>query len=139
MVHLTDATINEQSIIDQVRSPRVGAVVVFLGMTRELTVERRTESLDYEAYRPMAEKRIAELESEARRRWPIIECAIVHRTGNVPASETSVAIAVGTPHRRDAFEAGRWLIDRIKESVPIWKREQYADGATDWVHPDSTS
>ena len=135
MVRLTDTKINEQAITKHVRSPRAGAVVLFLGTTREMTGARRTESLNYEAYGPMAERKLAELESEARRRWPIIGCTITHRTGRVPAGETSIAIAVSTPHRRDAFEAGQWLIDRIKEAVPIWKREQYTDGTTEWVHP----
>ena len=83
----------------------------------------------------MAERRLAELESEARRRWPVIECIIVHRLGTVPPTESSVAIAVSTPHRADAFAAGQWLIDSLKADVPIWKREQWADGTTEWVHP----
>jgi molybdopterin synthase catalytic subunit len=83
----------------------------------------------------MAERKLAELESEARRRWPVLECIIVHRLGRVPPTEASVVIAVSTPHRADAFAAGQWLIDSLKHDVPIWKREQYADGATEWVHP----
>ncbi|HUT12894.1 MAG TPA: molybdenum cofactor biosynthesis protein MoaE, partial [Thermoguttaceae bacterium] len=75
------------------------------------------------------------LETEARRRWPLVEAAIVHRLGHLPLGEISVAIAVSSPHRHAAFEAGRWLIDRIKEVVPIWKKENYADGSDEWVHP----
>lgn len=136
MVRLTSIPIQEKTLIEQVRSAQAGAVVLFLGTTREITGDRRTASLDYEAYAPMAERKLTELEAEARGRWPIVDCAIVHRTGNVPLGETSVAIAVSTPHRRDAFEAGQWLIDRVKESIPIWKREQFADGATEWIHPE---
>jgi molybdopterin synthase catalytic subunit len=136
MVRLTTSPIKEQTLIEQVRSAQAGAVVLFLGTTREITGDRRTASLDYEAYAPMAERKLTELEAEARGRWPIVDCAIVHRTGNVPLGETSVAIAVSTPHRRDAFEAGQWLIDRVKESIPIWKREQFADGTTEWIHPE---
>ena len=83
----------------------------------------------------MAEAKLAELEAEARRRWPIVECAIVHRLGHLELGEASVAVAVSTPHRRDAFEAGGWLIDRLKEVVPIWKKENWADGTSQWVHP----
>jgi molybdopterin synthase catalytic subunit len=104
-----------------------------------LTDGRRTVALDYEAYPAMAERRLAELEAEARRRWPVIECSIVHRVGRVPPTEASVAIVVSTPHRRDAFEAGEWLIDTLKADVPIWKREQWDDGSTEWVHPSERS
>jgi len=136
MIALTNQPINELAIIESVRSPRAGAVVLFLGTTREITGDRQTTALDYEAYGPMAERKLQALETEARRRWPIIECTIVHRTGNVPATESSVAIAVSTPHRREAFDAGGWLIDQIKECVPIWKREQFGDGTTEWVHSE---
>jgi molybdopterin synthase catalytic subunit len=74
------------------------------------------------------------LETEARRRWPIIECSLVHRLGHFLPGEVSVAVAVSTPHRDDAFAAGRWLIDTIKKEVPIWKCENWADGAKEWVH-----
>jgi molybdopterin synthase catalytic subunit len=83
----------------------------------------------------MAERQLHELESEARRRWPVLECIIVHRLGRVPPAEASVAIAVCTPHRAEAFAAGQWLIDSLKHDVPIWKREQWADGTTEWIHP----
>ncbi len=86
----------------------------------------------------MAERKLAELESQARERWPLVECVIVHRLGQVPLAETSVAIAVSSPHRLAAFEAGQWLIDTLKQVVPIWKQEQYADGSTEWVHPGLT-
>ena len=79
--------------------------------------------------------KMRELESEARRRWPIIECVIVHRLGHLELGAASVAIAVSSPHRSDAFAAGQWLIDTLKEVVPIWKCENWADGGTEWVHP----
>jgi molybdopterin synthase catalytic subunit len=121
--------------VKQATHPEAGAVVVFLGTTRELTNGRQTVALDYEAYGVMAERKLAELEAEARRRWPVIECIVVHRLGRVPPAEASVAIAVSTPHRGDAFAAGQWLIDSLKRDVPIWKREQWADGTCEWVHP----
>src|SRR5690606_15830844 len=94
-----------------------------------------TERLEYECYPVMAEKKLAELEAEACRRWPLVACTIVHRLGPVPPAETSAAIAVSSPHRKAACEAGQWLIATLKAAVPIWKQEQYADGQTEWVHP----
>src|SRR4029079_19040968 len=135
MIELTHDIIDTAAVVDRVRHPEAGAVVLFLGTTRELTAGRQTVALDYEAYREMAERQLAELEAEARRRLPVIECNIVHPPGRVAPTEASVAIAVSTPHRRDAFEAGQWLIDSLKHDVPIWKREQWADGSTEWVHP----
>ena len=135
MIELTHNTIDAAALLDRVGSPRAGAVVLFLGTVRDLTHGRQTESLDYECYPEMAEKKLAELEAEARRRWPIIECALVHRLGHMQPAEVSVAVAVSTPHRRDAFEAGQWLIDALKQVVPIWKRENWSDGTQEWVHP----
>jgi molybdopterin synthase catalytic subunit len=135
MIQLTDSTIDTSALLRQACHRHAGAVVLFLGTTRELTAGRQTVALDYEAYREMAERKLAELEAEARRRWPVIECILVHRLGRVPPADASVAILVATPHRRDAFAAGEWLIDTLKRDVPIWKREEWADGTTEWVHP----
>jgi molybdopterin synthase catalytic subunit len=135
MIQLTTEPINTDIILQRAGHPAAGAVVLFLGTTRELTDQRQTVALDYEAYVEMAQLQLAELESQARRRWPVIECIVVHRLGRVPIGEASVAIAVSTPHRADAFAAGQWLIDSLKRDVPIWKREQWADGTTEWVHP----
>jgi molybdopterin synthase catalytic subunit len=136
MVELTNQPIESSALLSKAARPEAGAVVLFLGTTRELTGGRRTAALDYEAYDVMAERKLAELEAEARRRWPIVECAIVHRLGRVPLAEASVAIAVSTPHRADAFAAGQWLIDEIKRDVPIWKQEHWSDGTSEWVHPN---
>ena len=136
MIDLVDQPIDTAALLELVNSPRAGAVVLFLGTVREMTGGRRTVALDYECYGEMARKKLAELEAEARRRWPIVECAIVHRLGRLQLAEASVAVAVSTPHRHDAFEAGKWLIDTLKKEVPIWKRENWADGTTEWVHPD---
>lgn len=135
MVALTHKAIDSQAVLARVQSPLAGAVVLFLGTTREVTAGRRTASLDYEGYPEMALKKLAELESLARQRWELIECALVHRLGHLEIGEASVAVAVSSAHRRVAFEAGQWLIDTLKQTVPIWKRENWADGATDWVHP----
>jgi molybdopterin synthase catalytic subunit len=135
MISLTHQPIDTSALLERVNSPQAGAVVLFLGTVREMTGERRTVALDYECYPEMAEKKLAELEAEARRRWTIVECAIVHRLGHLELGEASVAVAVSTPHRQDAFEAGKWLIDTLKEVVPIWKQENWADGSREWVHP----
>lgn len=135
MIELTRDRIDTAGLLERVASPQAGAVVLFLGTVREMTDGRRTVALDYEAYPEMARRKMAELEAKARRRWPIVECAIVHRLGHLQLSEASVAVAVSTPHRGDAFAAGQWLIDTLKEVVPIWKQENWDDGTTAWVHP----
>jgi molybdopterin synthase catalytic subunit len=135
MIQLTNHPIDTAAIAAAAANPAAGAVVLFLGTTREITGDRQTTALDYEAYNEMAERQLADLESQARKRWPVLECMIVHRLGRVPPTAASVAIAVSTPHRADAFAAGQWLIDSLKHDVAIWKREQWADGSTEWVHP----
>jgi molybdopterin synthase catalytic subunit len=135
MIEICSAPIDHAAVTEQVRSHQAGAVCTFLGTVREMTAERRTVSLDYEAYPEMALKKLAELEAEARSRWPIIELALIHRVGHLDLGEVSVVVAVSCPHRHQAFEACRWLIDTLKEVVPIWKRENWADGTEEWVHP----
>jgi molybdopterin synthase catalytic subunit len=135
MQQLITTTIDTQQVLAAVQSPLAGAVILFLGTTRLLTSGRETASLDYECYPEMALAKLAELEAQARARWQLIEVAIVHRTGHLEIGEASVAIAVSSAHRAAAFEAGQWLIDTLKQVVPIWKRENWADGTTDWVHP----
>jgi molybdopterin synthase catalytic subunit len=135
MIRLTSEPIDYHTLTEQVRRRACGAVVLFLGTVRELTEDRVTTALDYEAYAGMAEKRMAEIEHETRQRWPVGDIAIVHRLGHLDVGDVSVAVAVSCPHRAQAFEAGRYAIDRVKEVVPIWKKENWADGTTEWVHP----
>jgi molybdopterin synthase catalytic subunit len=135
MIEITASPIDHAAVTDRVRSSLAGAVCTFLGTVRELTGERRTVALAYEAYPEMALKKMAELEDEARRRWPIIEVALVHRVGDLELGEVSVVVAVSCPHRQQSFEACRWLIDTLKEVVPIWKKERWADGQEEWIHP----
>ncbi len=138
MIELTYDPIDPATVVQRASSRQAGAVVLFLGVTREFTQGRQTASLDYECYPEMAQAKLAELEAEARRRWGLCECVIVHRLGHLDIEEASVAIAVSSPHRRDAFEAGQWLIDTLKEVVPIWKKENWSDGSVEWVHPGVT-
>ena len=135
MIELTLQEIDVAGLTAAVRSPQAGAVVVFLGTVREFTDGRQTVALDYDAYPEMARQQLAELVAEARARWPIVGCGIVHRLGRLELGDVSVAVAVSTPHRREAFEAGQFLIDELKVRVPIWKKENWADGQTEWVHP----
>ncbi len=139
MIELTSNPIDETAVLRDVRSPLAGAVVLFLGTAREVTGSQRTLWLDYEAYADMARQELQRLEAEARGRWPLVGVSIVHRLGRVEIGESSVAIAVSSPHRQAAFEAGQWLIDQIKHHVPIWKKETWADGSTEWVHPGISS
>jgi molybdopterin synthase catalytic subunit len=135
MIELTHDSIDFHALTDAVQSPACGAVVLFLGTVREMTNGAQTLRLTYEAYPAMAEAKMLELETEARKRWPLHEVRMIHRLGTLELGEVSIAIAVSSPHRADAFDAGRWLIDRFKEVVPIWKQEHWADGSTEWVHP----
>jgi molybdopterin synthase catalytic subunit len=135
MIRLTSDPIDHHGLTEQVRRADCGAVVTFLGTVRDLTDGRETAALDYEAYPAMALKKMAEIEADTRRRWPVGEMALVHRLGHLGPGEVSVAVAVSCPHRGEAFEACRHAIDRLKELVPIWKKENWADGSSEWVHP----
>jgi molybdopterin synthase catalytic subunit len=135
MIRLTREPIDYHALTEQVRRGDCGAVVTFLGTVRDLTGGRVTVALDYEAYPAMAEKKLAEIEDDTRGRWPLGDIALVHRLGHLGVGEVSVAVAVSCPHRAQAFEACRHAIDRLKELVPIWKKENWNDGSTEWVHP----
>ena len=135
MIRLTHEPIDYHALTEQVRRPDCGAVVTFLGTVRDLTDGRITAALDYEAYPGMAEKKMAEIEQDTRSRWPVGDIVLEHRLGHLEVGEVSVAVAVSCPHRAEAFEACRYAIDRLKELVPIWKKENWADGGTEWVHP----
>ena len=123
MTALTRAPIDFVALTEQARSPHAGAVVLFLGTVRDLTGDVLTTALDYTAYEPMAERQLAELEADLRRRWPVQGCALVHRLGHLPVGEVSVAVAVSCPHRAEAFDAARYAIDTLKRIVPVWKAE----------------
>jgi molybdopterin synthase catalytic subunit len=135
MIEITSSPIDHAALTERLRANHAGAVCTFLGTVRDLTGDRKTVALRYEAYPEMALKKLAELERAARARWPIIELALVHRIGDLGPGEVSVVVAVSTPHRHQAFDACRWLIDTLKEVVPIWKRETWDDGKEEWVHP----
>ena len=138
MIAIIETPIDAMAVADHVRSNLAGAVCLFLGTVREMTGDRQTSSLDYEAYPVMALKKMEELADEARAKWPLIEIALVHRVGHLDLGEIAVAVAVSTPHRGDSFAACQWIMDTFKQVVPIWKKEIWADGSEEWVHPGLT-
>jgi molybdopterin synthase catalytic subunit len=136
MIEITNEPIDHASVLDFVRSTQAGAICSFFGTVREFTGDSRTVALEYEAYPIMAARKLAEIAATARERWPLEKLAIVHRVGHLELGEVSVAVAVSCPHRAEAFEACRWLVDTLKEVVPIWKKELGEDGTERWVIPD---
>ncbi|WP_318506695.1 molybdenum cofactor biosynthesis protein MoaE [Bacillus sp. T3] len=124
--------IDIQSIIDKVVQRDAGAITTFIGTVRELTKDKKTLYLIYEAYEPMAVKKLAQIGTEISERWPGSQVAITHRVGKLEITDVAVVIAVSTPHRADAYEANRYAIERIKEIVPIWKKEHWEDGQ-EWI------
>ncbi len=129
LVALTREAIDADRIVTAAKSGEDGAVVVFDGIVRNHSRGRRTLHLDYEAYEEMAARQMRELGRKARERFGVRQVTLVHRLGRLQIGETSVLIVVASAHRSAAFEACRWLIDSIKQTVPIWKRETFADGA----------
>ena len=139
MVCLTHDPIDFTALTQAVRSPHCGAVALFLGTVRDLTGDEVTEFLEYEAYPPMAEKKLNEIEAEVRSRWKLGAVAMVHRLGRLGVGEISVAVAVSAPHRDAAFEACRFAIDTLKQVVPIWKKDLASVGTGSWIHPEARS
>jgi molybdopterin synthase catalytic subunit len=119
-----------------VTDPSAGGIDIFLGTTR---ADGDLVALDYQAYESMARKQLGDLAAGARKQWPVIRLAILHRLGRVPIGEASVLIAISTPHRAEAFACCRWIIDQLKKEVTIWKQEIWAEGEATWVHPGGNS
>ncbi len=131
---LTRKKIDPSRILESVGEPGAGAVVLFLGTVRDNSEAGSVDRIEYEAYEPMAERSLARAEEEVKRRWPATRAVkILHRVGALDVGEVSVAVAVSSPHRAEAFEACRNAIETIKRDVPIWKRERLADGREVWV------
>lgn len=129
---ITNEPISIQEVVDKVVHPHAGAINTFIGTVRELTKGKRTLHLEYDAYIPMAEKKLAQIGDEINEKWPDTRIAITHRIGSLAISDIAVVIAVSTPHRADSYEASRYAIERIKEIVPIWKKEHWEDGRK-WI------
>ena len=133
-MHLTSSPIDLPSLLAQARSGD-GAVATFVGVVRDHNDGRPTVRVQYEAYRDMAESEMEKIAAGLAREWPEVQVRIVHRVGLLGIGEASVAIVATSPHRAEAFAACRAAIDRVKTTVPIWKKEFHPDGSSDWVDP----
>lgn len=129
---ITDTFIDIEHVVNKVVRPEAGAINTFIGTVREFTKGKRTLYLNYQAYVPMAEKMLTQIGDEIKGKWPEARCAIAHRIGELAVSDIAVVIAVSTPHRADSYDASRYAIERIKEIVPIWKKENWEDGE-EWI------
>ncbi len=129
---ITGEPLDPAPLVAYVQTPSDGAVVTFAGVARDNFEGRATAFLTYEAYTEMAVPVLAKIAAEAGERWPIGRVAIHHRVGTLAIGETAVLVVVAAPHRQAAFEAAAYIMDRIKEIAPIWKREHWADGAAEW-------
>ncbi|WKN46211.1 molybdenum cofactor biosynthesis protein MoaE [Tunicatimonas pelagia] len=135
-ISLTDDPLQVDKVLSLVQSDGAGAVDVFIGTVRNNTQQRTVKRLDFEAYDPMAAKEMEKLAQRACEQWPVEKIAIHHRKGTLYIGDIAVIIAVATPHRQAAFEACKFTIDTLKQTVPIWKKEIFDDGEV-WVsaHP----
>lgn len=131
--HVGPEPIDSAAVLARVGDVRDGAVVLFLGTVRNQADGRRVSGMTYEAYASMAATVLVEIAGEATERWDTDRIAVVHRTGALELGEASVAIAVSTPHRAPAYDASRYVIEQIKERLPVWKHEHYVEGDSRWV------
>ncbi|MDL5041326.1 molybdenum cofactor biosynthesis protein MoaE [Heyndrickxia coagulans] len=132
MFEIVKEPVDVSKLIQAVADRNAGAIVTFIGTVREMTKGKKTLYLEYEAYEPMARKKLEQIGTEIRQQFPEAKMAIVHRTGRLGISDIAVAIAVSAPHRDEAYRANRYAIERIKEMVPIWKKEHWENGEM-WV------
>ena len=132
MSYLTDDPIDPQALVKRVLRNSDGAYVLFEGVVRNHHEGKAVESIFYDAYRPMAEKEMDLIVRDIESQYPDVALAVVHRLGHLVVGDSSIAIVACSPHRRESFEACRMMIDRIKETVPIWKKERGPDGE-EWV------
>jgi molybdopterin synthase catalytic subunit len=128
VIELTDKEIDVDRVIRSVEDPSAGGTSIFIGTTRNHTDGKEVLEMEYQAYIPMALKKMNELAEEARSKWKLKNVSIVHRVGRLKIGEASVVIAVSATHRKEAFEACRFTIDTLKESIPIWKKEVFRNG-----------
>jgi len=131
-ITLVEGPIDVNAVLAEIRHPQAGATVLFLGTVRDNNQGRHVEHLEYEAYQTMALREMEHVAEEAQNRWPLLGISIAHRLGHLAVGEISVAIAVSAAHRQEAFEAGRFAIDTLKRTVPIWKKEVWEGGEV-WI------
>ncbi len=135
ILEITPEPLDAERLVKAVRHDEAGAVLVFYGVVRDHNLGRTVDHLEYDAYPEMATRVMAEIAEEARARWSLTDVAIQHRTGRLEIGEISLIVAVSSPHRRESFEAGQWIVDRFKEIVPIWKKEVF-EGGEEWIEGD---
>jgi molybdopterin synthase catalytic subunit len=137
LIRVTPDVLRSEEAIDAVESPAAGAINVFLGVVRDNNLGRSVGYLEYDAYPEMAERVMRELAEEAKAKFDLEDCAVLHRTGRLEIGETSLLVAVASGHRAESFEAGHWLVNEIKKRVPVWKKEVWEDGE-EWIEgPES--
>ena len=136
MIEIGHEHLDHEALTSRVRKASNGAVVTFLGTTRDSTSGREVLHLEYEAYEPMAERKLEEVAEEIRGEWSVDDIAIGHRLGRLEIGEISLVVAIASPHRKEAFAACQYAVDRIKQTVPIWKKEHFVGGEV-WIEgPD---
>ena len=133
LIEISENPIGVDRVDAFLRQAEGGAVNLFLGTTRRFTAEKETVELAYEAAEHLAETEIARIVADAFHRWQLLRVAVLHRIGTVPVGEVSVLIRVATAHRAESFSACRFLIDELKQHAPVWKKELFADGSTEWA------
>lgn len=137
LICVTENVLDSAEAVAAVANPAAGALTVFLGVVRDSNLGRSVQYLEYDAYPAMAEKVMRQLAEEARERFGLLDCAVLHRTGRLEIGEASLLIVVASAHRAASFEGGQWLVDEIKKKVPVWKKEVWEDGEA-WIEgPES--
>ena len=136
LFEITSEPLNPQRLVEHVRRDESGAVALFYGVVRDNNMGRRVLYLAYDAYPEMATNVMRQIAGKIKERWPITDIAIQHRTGRLEIGETSLLVAVSSPHRKEAFEACHALVDRFKEAVPIWKKEVW-EGGEEWIEGET--
>ncbi|MBI2486960.1 MAG: molybdenum cofactor biosynthesis protein MoaE [Deltaproteobacteria bacterium] len=129
---ITTQKIGVESVVRKVHDIESGAVVLFIGTVRKLSKGKEVEYLEYEAYKEMALREFCKIVGEIKEKWNVKKIAIIHRTGKIKLGEASVVIAVSAPHRDEAFQASRYVIEKLKQTVPIWKKEVW-EGGEEWI------
>lgn len=132
MITISDKPLDVQAVIEAVRTESAGAINLFIGTVRNQTAQKNVVGLDYEAFEAMAIKKMQEIADEAKAKFPVLSVAMAHRVGKLKLGEIAVVIAVATPHRAESFAACKFIIDTLKEVVPIWKKEIFEGGEV-WV------
>ena len=135
MPYLTRDPLSVERLVAEVSAPERGGTCVFLGTVRNGPEEQGVTAIEYSAYEAMAEAEFGRLLADAGGRWPQARIAVRHRLGTIPSGEASIAIAVAAPHRAEAFEACRFVIEEVKRRIPVWKKELQVDGTETWVDP----